>query len=394
MTGRDLHTELMTVRMGPSHPAMHGTVRMTLDLDGETVERVNIEVGYLHRGMEKMCEQRTYSQCLPYTDRLNYASPLINNVGFILTLEKLLGCEAPPRAQYIRTIISELSRITDHFTAIAAGSLELGGFTPMLWGVEARDHLYNLVEDLTGARLTCNYVRVGGVKDDLPHDFHDNWCAYRDRILELHADIDKVLTTNGVFLDRVDGVGAISAEEAVSYGFTGVTLRSAGVPYDVRRAHPYLMYDQVDWDVQVGTKGDNLDRYLIRMQEVLQSIRIIDQCFEQMTPGPVISDDWALALPAKDQTYHTIEGMIAHFKTIMDGIQAPAGEVYGYVEGGNGELGYYLVSDGQGGPYRLHVRGPCFAFMGGLHEMIEGEMLADIVPTFDSINMIGGEIDR
>ena len=392
--GRDLHTELMDLNMGPSHPAMHGTVRMKLSLDGETVVKCDPEVGYLHRGMEKMSENRTYAQCLPYTDRLNYVSPLINNVGFVLTLEKLLRAESTPRADYIRVIISELSRITDHFTAIAASALELGGFTPMLWGVEARDHLYNLIEDLTGARLTVNYVRVGGVKADLPADFHDNWLDYREKILHLHKDIDAVLTTNGVFLDRNDEVGAISREDAIEHGFTGVVLRSTGEPYDVRRAHPYLGYDTFEWDVVVGTSGDNLDRYLCRMEEILQSAKIIDQCFEAMEPGPIISKDWAIALPEKGEVYHSIEGMIAHFETIMKGIEAPPGEVYGFVEGGNGELGFYMVSDGKGGPYRLHVRPPCFAFMQGLHLMVEGGMLADIIPTFDSINMIGGEIDR
>jgi len=394
MPARDLHTEMMTLNMGPSHPAMHGTVRMKLTLDGETVVHCDPEVGYLHRGFEKMCENRTWPQCLPYTDRLNYSSPLINNVGFVLALEKLLGAKSTPRADFIRVIISELSRITDHFTAIAAGALELGGFTPMIWGVEARDHLYNLVEDLTGARLTVNYTRVGGVKHDLPVDFEAHWREYRDKILKLHHDIDVVLTKNGVFLDRNEGVGCISRADAIEHGFTGVVLRSTGEPYDVRRAHPYLVYDQLDWTVPVGTKGDNLDRYLCRMEEILQSISIIDQCLARLPQGPFLSSEWASALPDKEYVYHTIEGMIAHFEMIMKGIEVPPGEAYGYVEGGNGELGFYLVADGRGGPYRCHVRPPCFALMQGLHLMVEGGMLADIIPTFDSINMIGGEIDR
>ena len=394
MAVRELHSEMMTLNMGPSHPAMHGTVRMKLTLDGETVVRCDPEIGYLHRGFEKMCENRTWAQCLPYTDRLNYVSPLINNVGFILALEKLAGARSTPRADHIRVIISELSRITDHFTAIAASALELGGFTPMVWGVEARDHLYNLVEDLTGARLTVNYTRVGGVKHDLPADFEARWREYRDKMLKLHHDIDVVLTKNGVFLDRNEGVGRISRADAIEHGFTGIVLRSAGEPYDVRRANPYLVYDQLDWTVPVGSNGDNLDRYLCRMEEILQSISIVDQCLARLPGGPFLAPEWAFALPEKEQVYHTIEGMIAHFEMIMKGMEVPAGEAYGYVEGGNGELGFYLVSDGKGGPYRCHVRPPCFALMQGLPLMVEGGMLADIIPTFDSINMIGGEIDR
>lgn len=390
----DLDTREMFLQMGPSHPAMHGTVKMNLNLDGETVKDVEVHIGYLHRGFEKMCENRTYNQCFPYADRLNYVSPAINNVGLALTLEKLLGIEVPARAQYIRVIISEIARIQDHLTAIAAGALELGGFTAMLWGVEARDHYYYLFEDLVGARVTLSYCRVGGLTHDLPADFEEKFEKCAKRTEELWVDIDRLLTRNRIFMDRMVDVAVVSGEDAVEWGFTGPCLRASGVPYDVRKDHPYLVYDKVDFDVPVGHRGDNYDRYLVRMDEIHQSLRIIRQCVKQMPQGPISHPDWQVTHPPKQQVYDTIEGMIAQFELVFRGPLAPAREVYGYVEGGNGEVGFYLVSDGTGRPYRLHVRAPCLALMQAIPDMIRGRMVADIIPTFDSINMIGGEIDR
>ena len=390
----DVGTREMFLQMGPSHPAMHGTVKLDIMADGETVVDVDVEIGYLHRGFEKMAEQGTYNKVFPYTDRLNYASPAVNNVGFALAVEKLLGIEIPERAKYIRVIISEIARIQDHFTAIAAGALELGGFTAMLWGVEARDYYYNLWEDLVGARLTLSYCRVGGLKHDLPAGFAEKFEEYARHTDRLQADVDRILTRNRIFMDRMTQVGVMKADNAVAYGFTGPCLRAAGVPYDVRKNHPYLVYDRLDFDVPVGVEGDNYDRYLIRMEEIRQSLRIIRQCFAQMEPGPVSVGDWQVVSPPKEEVYDTIEGMISQFKLVYEGCPVPAGEVYGYVEAGNGELGFYVVSDGSGRPYRVHVRPPCFALMQGLADMITGSMIADIVPTFDSINMIGGEIDR
>ncbi len=384
----------MVLHMGPSHPAMHGTVRLILDLDGETIVKCEPEIGYLHRGFEKMCESGTWSQAIPYTDRLNYVSPLINNVGFALTVEKLLGLRVPERCQWIRVLVSEVSRLCDHFTAVAAGALELGGFTAMLWGVEAREYLYHLTEIITGARVTTNYAQVGGVRFDLPAEAEPYFRAHEKKIRQLWADIHALLTRNRVFIDRMAGVGIMKPADAIDWGWTGICLRSTGVEYDVRKAHPYLVYDQLDFDVPVGTNGDNYDRYLCRMEEITQSLRIVDQCFKRMPAGPINVPDWGVVLPPKDDVYNSIEAMMAHFKLIMEGLQVPAGEAYGYVEGGNGELGFYLVSAGGGGPHRCHVRGPCFALMQALPQLVEGGMLADIVPTFDSINMIGGEIDR
>ena len=390
----DLRSEYFHVQMGPSHPAMHGTVRIKLTLDGETVVDADVEIGYLHRGFEKSAEAHTWTQVIPYTDRLNYVSPLINNVGYVMAVEKLLGIEITERAKYIRTIMSEVSRIVDHLTAIGAMGLEIGAFTPFLWSVQAREEFYYLIEEVTGARVTTAYTRVGGVHYDLPENFAEMYQKVEDRLLRLMDDMEALLTKNRIFYDRLIDVGVISPEDAIELGFTGPVLRSTGVAYDVRKDHPYLVYDRVDFDIPVGQHGDNYDRYLVRLEEIRQSVRIIRQLLKQIPDGPINIDDWKVVLPPKDLVYNTIEATIAHFLLIIRGIQVPPGEAYAFVEGGNGEVGFYVVSDGEGKPYRLHVRGPCFALMQGLRDMIKGYMIADIIPTFDSINMIGGEIDR
>lgn len=389
-----LETRELFLQMGPSHPAMHGTVRMDVRLDGETVVDLDVHIGFLHRGFEKECEVKTWNQCFPYADRLNYVSPAINNVGFAMAVEKLLGIHIPERTKYIRTIISEIARVQDHLTAIAASALELGGFTAMLWGVEARDYYYRLFEELTGARVTLSYCRVGGVAHDLTPDFAVKFEEYAKITERLQKDIDKLLTRNRIFVDRCAGTGVMKAQDAIEYGFTGPCLRAAGVPYDVRKDAPYLVYDRVDFDVPVGTQGDNYDRYLVRMEEVRQSLRIVRQCLKQIPEGPVNVGDWRMTLPPKNEVYDTIEGMIAQFKLVFEGVKVPAGEAYAFVEGGNGELGFYCVSDGTGRAYKVHVRPPCFAMMQGVADMCRGGMIADIIPTFDSINMIGGEVDR
>lgn len=390
----DFHTEPMVLNMGPSHPAMHGTVRMVLTLDGETVVKCDPEIGYLHRGFEKECESATYTQCFPYTDRLNYVSPLLNNFGFALAVEKLLEIEVPPRGNYVRTIMGEVSRISDHLTCLAAGALELGGFSAFLYGIEGRELIWDLHEAVTGARLTTSYARIGGVRDDLPEDFPAMWATTRERLSDIWDDVNDLLTRNRIFMDRMQGTGVISQEQAISHGFVGPCLRSTGVAYDVRKDHPYFAYGDVDFEVPVGTTGDNFDRYLIRLMEVKQSIRIVDQCLAKMPDGPVNCDDPRVVLPAKQDVYNSIEGMINHFKIIFEGIQVPAGEIYSYTEGGNGELGYYIVSNGTGKPWKVKVRSPSFYMMSAITKMVEGGMIADIIPTFDTINMIGGEIDR
>ncbi|MEL6177869.1 MAG: NADH-quinone oxidoreductase subunit D, partial [Myxococcota bacterium] len=297
----DLHTEPMLLNMGPSHPAMHGTVRMVLTLDGETVIKVDPEIGYLHRGFEKECEHSTWTQVFPYTDRLNYVSPLLNNFGFALAVEKLLEIEATPRCDYIRTIMGEVSRLSDHLTCVGAGSLELGGFSAFLYAIEGRELIWDLTEEVTGARLTVTYARIGGLKDDLTEDFATSWQVKRERLLEIIDDVDKLLTKNRIFLDRMQGTGIISAKDAISYGYSGPCIRSAGVDYDIRKDHPYFAYGDVDFDVPVGTTGDNFDRYLVRMEEMRQSIRIIDQCVAKLPDGPVNCDDPRVVLPEKER---------------------------------------------------------------------------------------------
>jgi NADH-quinone oxidoreductase subunit D len=391
---QDIHTEPMILQMGPSHPATHGTVRFTLTLDGETVVKCETEVGYLHRGFEKECENATWTQVFPYTDRLNYVSPVLNNFGYALAVERLLGIEVPERCNWIRTIMGEVSRLSDHLTCVGAGALELGAMTAFLYAIEGRELVWDLLEQVTGARLTVSYGRIGGLKDDLTADFAQQWRKTRDRLLEIHTATHKLLTRNRIFLDRMEGTGVLTPQAALAWGYTGPMLRSTGVAYDVRKDHPYFKYGEVDFDVPVGSKGDNFDRYLVRMEEILQSIRIIDQCLARMKPGPINTDDPRVMLPEKQKVYNSIEGMISHFKIVFEGIQVPAGEIYSYTEGGNGELGFYIVSNGTGKPWKIHVRSPSFIHMGGIHKLLEGGMIADIIPTFDTVNMIGGECDR
>jgi NADH-quinone oxidoreductase subunit D len=389
-------TEPMTLNMGPSHPAMHGTVRIILTVEGETVKDADVQVGYLHRCFEKESEHATYTQVFPYTDRLNYISPMLNNVGYAIAVEKLLGIveKIPERAQYIRVIVGELSRISDHLTCLSAGAMELGAMTIYFWGIKAREWVWEMLEELSGARLTHSYVRVGGLAYDLSPDFIPKVRALFPKIDVVLKDIQDSLYENRIFRDRMDGTGVITQERALSYGWTGPTLRSTGIDYDVRKAHPYLVYDRFDFDVPIGSKGDNFDRYIVRLEEARQSMRIIEQAFQQIPGGPVCIDDPRIILPSKDAVYNSIEGMISHFKIIVDGVKVPPGEVYSYTEGGNGELGFYIVSDGTGRPYKCRVRGPCFMITGALSEMIVNRPIADIVPTFDMMNMIGGECDR
>src|SRR5215208_849503 len=390
----ELPHEIMDLQMGPSHPATHGTIKFNLQLDGEKVLACDVEVGYLHRGFDKSCEQSTWTQVIPYTDRLNYASSLINNVGYALAVEKLIGAETPLRCQYIRVIVSELARIFDHLTCCGMSASELGAITVGFYMIEAREMITRIIENLTGARLTVTYVRIGGVKHDLPENFAEHVSKAFATVRRLLDDCDKLLSRNRIFLDRMANIGVISQETALDHSLTGPILRATGVDYDVRKAFPYLVYDQMDFDIPLGSHGDNYDRFLCRILEIQESMKIVDQALRQLPVGPVWIDDPRFVLPEKEKVYGTIEGLMHHFKIIMEGIHVPAGETYSAVEGGNGELGFYVVSDGGGKPYRLRVRPPCFIAMGAFAEMIKGYMVADIVPTFGMINMIGGECDR
>jgi NADH-quinone oxidoreductase subunit D len=387
-------TRHMLLHMGPSHPAMHGVIHLTLELDGETVVDGDTEIGYLHRAFEKESESHTYTQVIPYTDRLNYVSPLINNVGYVLAVEKLFDVQVPERCQYIRVLVSELSRITDHLTCIAANAMELGAFTVYFYFIKSREELYRLIEAICGARLTTTYTRVGGVMADLPEGFAERLAHTLAGLRESMRDVAHLIEKNRIFYDRTRGTGIIAPHDAIALSFTGPVLRSAGVNYDVRKATPYLIYDRLDFDVPLGEQGDNYDRYLVRMEEMRQSIRIVEQCMQQMPAGPIQLDDARMTMPSKAEVYGTIEGLMNHFKLIIDGIKPPPGEAYFPVEGANGELGFYIISDGTGRPYRCRVRPPCFALMQGLQKMLKGGMVADIVATFGTINMIAGENDR
>jgi NADH-quinone oxidoreductase subunit D len=391
----ELPAEPMRLMMGPSHPAMHGTVRCIVDLSGETILNVDVQIGYLHRGFEKMCERGTWAQVFPYVDRLNYVSPMLNNVGYALAVEKMCGIVVPERCQWYRMILGEMARISDHLTCDGAMAMELGAFTPFLWMIKAREMVWDVMEEETGARLTHSFGRIGGMAKPPTKQFKDLVRASVSSVLAIVDESEKMLLKNRIFIDRLENVGVISQADAISLGWSGPCLRATGVAYDIRKTQPYLKYDEVDFDVPVGTKGDTLDRFLVRLAEIRQSARIITQCLERMADeGPVNVDDPRVMLPEKQAVYGTIEATIQHFKLIMEGAKVPKGEVYSYTEAGNGELGFYLVSDGSGTPARVRIRPPSFMMTGGLSQLLKGRMISDVVPIFGSINMIGGECDH
>jgi NADH-quinone oxidoreductase subunit D len=394
---RDLHTEHQLLNMGPSHPATHGTVKFLVELDGENIVNIDIQVGYLHRGFEKECEAGTWYQAIPYTDRLNYNSAVLANVAFCMAVEKLLGIETPERCQWLRVMAGEISRVGDHLTRCGAACLELAAMTPFLYGIEARELTWDHLEMLCGARVTSNYIRIGGVKHGMPPNFPTSCRAYIAKTRELLRDFDDVITSNRIFVDRLKGTGVIDRETCIRYGVTGPILRSTGEPLDLRKQAPYLVYDQIDFDVPVGTVGDNYDRYLVCVEEMHQSLRIIEQCLaklEQLGPGPVNVFDPRVRWPAKGRVFNNMEELIQQFKSVTEGPRVPAGEGYFAIESANGELGFYLVSDGSAVPVKVRCRPPSFINLAPMSEMLKGAMLADLIPTFDFINMIGGECDR
>jgi NADH-quinone oxidoreductase subunit D len=384
----------VVVSIGPSHPATHGTIQVIAALDGERVKRVDVHCGYLHRGFEKECEAHTWHNLIPYVDRLNYCSGLINNFAYCEAVEKLMGVEMTPRCKYLRTLLSEYSRIADHLTCVAASLMELGAMTPFLYLVMIRDYIYEHLAALTGARVTYTYGRIGGLARDLP----EGWLARLGEILDQYQDfigrVHGLMDRNRIFIDRTRNVGALKTADAIDFGYTGPILRSTGAPRDLRKDTPYLAYAELDFDVPVGINGDNYDRYFVRMREMDESVYMIRQLMEMLPAGPINVDDRRCTFPEKTLVYSEIESLINHFKLVMDGPSVPAGEVYLAHEAPNGELGFYLVSTGGGVPHKVHVRSPSFVHMGGLRLLLEGYQLADIIPTFGSVNMIGGECDR
>ncbi len=385
---------LVPLNIGPSHPATHGTLRVMVELDGEKVHRAGVEIGFLHRCFEKMAETHPYNQVIPYTDRLNYCSAPMNNVGYCKTVERMLGVEIPARAQAMRVVLCELSRFIDHVVCIGANAVDLGALTGFFHLFTLREKVYNLFEKLCGARLTVSLTRVGGMAQDAPEGWFDDVLQVVKELRKGVSDIETLLTENKIFIQRTQGVGAISVENALQWGYTGPCLRAAGVGLDLRKAQPYYGYDQLDFDIPVGSTGDVYERYLVRIEEMKQSCKIVEQVCKNMPSGDYTIRDKAIVLPEKKDVYGNIEGLMNHFMLVINGLRPPAGEVYDATEAANGELGFHLVSDGSGAPYRLKVRPPCFAIYQSFPESITGGLVADVISVLGSMNLIAGELDR
>jgi NADH-quinone oxidoreductase subunit D len=383
-----------TFNFGPQHPAAHGVLRLVLEMDGEVIERADPHIGLLHRGTEKLIEHKTYLQALPYFDRLDYVSPMAQEHAFALAVEKLLGCEVPLRAQYIRVMFAEITRILNHLLWLSSQAIDVGAMTPFLWAFEDRERLMELYEAVSGARMHANYFRPGGVSGDLPAGLAERISDYIESIPKHLDDIEELLTENRIFKQRMVEIGVVTAEQAMDLGFSGPMLRGSGVAWDLRKAQPYDVYDRMDFDIPVGKNGDCYDRYLVRIEEMHQSVRIIKQCLEQMPGGPVKTLDRKIAPPPRAEMKRSMEALIHHFKLYTEGYHVPAGETYTAVEAPKGEFGVYLVSDGSNRPYRCKIRPTGFAHLQALDTMCKGHMLADLVAIIASQDIVFGEIDR
>ncbi|AHZ83476.1 NADH dehydrogenase (quinone) subunit D [Bdellovibrio bacteriovorus] len=392
--GDVLNDKYLPLNIGPSHTAMHGTLRVMAEMDGETIVRCNNEIGYLHRCFEKMAETHPYNQVIPYTDRLNYCSAPMNNIGYCKAVERLLGVEIPPKAQAMRVILAELSRIIDHTIAIGTGAMDLGALTSFFYMFGMREKVYGLFEKLCGARLTVSMTRIGGMAQDAPEGWFDEVLALVKEIRKGTDEMANMVIDNKIFIQRTKNVCPVSAADAIQWGYTGPMLRACGVNLDLRKAQPYYGYDALDFDVPVGTNGDIYDRYLVRFEEMRQSVRIIEQVCKNVPGGDYTIRDKGIVLPEKKDVYGNIEGLMNHFMLIIKGLRPPVGEVYDATEAANGELGFYLVSDGSANPYRLKVRPPCFAIYQSFPTVVKGAMLADAIATVASMNLIAGELDR
>jgi NADH-quinone oxidoreductase subunit D len=392
-TLNDFSQELTTLNLGPTHPATHGIFQNILQMDGERIISGVPTIGYIHRAFEKLAERKPFYQITTLTDRMNYCSSPINNMGWHMTVEKLLGITVPKRAQYMRVILMELARITDHLICNGILGVDTGAFTGFLYLMEEREKVYEIYEEVCGARLTTNMGRIGGMERDFSPVALEKLRKWLKEFPAVMREFESMFTRNRIFVDRVENVGGISAEKALNYGFTGPNLRAAGVDYDVRVMNPYSSYEDFEFDIPVGTKGDTYDRYMVRNEEIWQSLRIINQALDNLPEGPFHADAPHYYLPPKQAVYKNMEALIYHFKIIMGEIEAPVGEVYHSVEGGNGELGFYLVSDGGRTPYRLHFRRPCFIYYQAYTEMVVGQSLSDAIVTLSSMNVIAGELD-
>jgi len=385
---------LMPLNVGPSHPATHGCLRFMAAMDGETIVASVEEIGYLHRGFEKMVERGTWQQVLPYTDRLNYCSAIMNNIAYCRAVENMFGVELPERTKVLRVIVNELSRINDHFVCVAAAFQDLGGTTPFMYAFNPREEIMCIWEKLTGARLTNSYARIGGLYRDSYDGFERDVLAALDSTEKALKDLHACLDRNRIFLDRTVGIGKISAEKAISYGWTGPCLRASGVASDLRKDEPYYDYETYDWEVVVGTQGDCNDRLQVRLAEIEESVKIVRQALKRLAPGPVDIVDPRIRVPAHKLAYQDMEGLIGRFKSVYEGIRVPEGEYYCGSECANGELGFTIVSDGSGHPYRIKVRPPCLTQFAAFHDLVEGGQLADSMAVLSGLNIIAGELDR
>ena len=383
-----------TLNFGPQHPAAHGVLRLVLEMDGEVIERADPHIGLLHRGTEKLIEYKSYLQAVPYFDRLDYVAPQNQEHAFALAVEKLLGLEVPPRAQYIRVLYAEIGRILSHILNVCSYAMDVGAMTPMLWGFEERERLMEFCERVSGARMHMNYFRPGGVAFDMPSGLAEDIHGWADHFPSFVDDCETLLTENRIFKQRTVDIGVITADQALDWGFSGPNLRACGIAWDLRKAQPYDVYEKMEFGVVVGKHGDCYARYLMRMAEMRESVKIIKQCLDQMPGGPVKADDRKITPPSRAEMKHSMEALIHHFKLFTEGYHVPAGETYTAVEAPKGEFGVYLVSDGTNKPYRCKIRAPGFAHLQALELLSKGHMLADVVANIGSIDIVFGEIDR
>jgi NADH-quinone oxidoreductase subunit D len=393
-SGGQVKIKNYSLNFGPQHPAAHGVLRLVLELDGEVIERADPHIGLLHRGTEKLIEYKTYLQAVPYFDRLDYVAPMNQEHAFALATEKLLGIEAPPRAQYIRVLYAEIGRILNHILNVTTFALDVGAMTPLLWGFEERETLMEFYERVSGARLHAAYFRPGGVSQDMPAGLADDIMKFVEHFPKIIDDIETLLTENRIFKQRTVDIGVVTKADALAWGFSGPMVRGSGIPWDLRKSQPYDAYEQLDFDVAIGKNGDCYDRYLVRMEEMRQSLRIMKQCLEKMPSGPVKGPDRKVTPPARGEMKRSMEALIHHFKLYTEGYHVPAGETYTAVEAPKGEFAVYLVSDGTNKPYRCKIRAPGFAFLQAMDFLAKGHMLADVVAIIGSLDIVFGEIDR
>ncbi|MES2214641.1 MAG: NADH dehydrogenase (quinone) subunit D [Pseudomonadota bacterium] len=394
MQGKQVIEKDLTINFGPQHPAAHGVLRLILEMDGEVITKADPHIGLLHRGTEKLIEHKTYLQAIPYFDRLDYVSPMCQEHAFALAVERLLKCEVPVRAQYIRVLFAELTRILNHIMNITTQALDVGATTPLLWLFEEREKIMEFYERVSGSRMHANYFRPGGVSEDVPEGLLEDILIFAEQYKGRLENVETLLNDNRVWKQRTVGIGVVTQKEAMDWGFSGVMLRGSGIAWDLRKAAPYDVYDKMDFDVPVGKNGDCYDRYLLRVEEMYQSLRIIKQCIEQMPDGPIKSEDPKLSPPKRKDMKTSMEAMIHHFKLYTEGYHVPKGEIYAAVEAPKGEFGVYLYADGTNKPYRCRIKAPGFAHLQGLDYMAKGHLMADVVTIISSLDLVFGEIDR